>query len=1082
VRNPLGHVEKFRYDRLNRLCVTTRALGTQFAYEYDGMTPRCVSSYGPEGLFEVHLERDPEKRTTFVDGEEPRVVVWNELGMVERLMLPDGSVLEEAAYDDDGLRIAQANGAGEGWQYWYDARGRQIRTMDPCQQVTAYEWEGDNLVAIVGPDRHATRFAYDATGALTSVEYPWGERYFFEYDARGRVVGVTGNLGRIASYEYDGQSNVIADTDALGARTTYRYDGMGRPIARRDALGRDMHATYDAAGQRLSLTASDGAKTTFAYDAAGNVSRVVDALGRSTRYVYAGLQALSEVVGPDGRSWKIEQTKEERVRRIVNALGEEYLFERDLAGRVVVEKTFDGRAMRYVRDGAGRVARIAYPDATERSFAYDRAGRLVQDATSDDTRRFARDPLGRMTAAVLEGQGSRDETRFERDAFGRLIGETRGDRRIRYEVDTLGRRTLRVLPNGATTRYAYDAADAITAVDHDGYRVDFQRDALGREIARSAGAALHIASKYDQGDRLVEQRATSPGADGSVPRVLAERRWSYDRVGRVERIDDARWGSTTYAYDLVDQLLEAKRGTRREAFSYDGAGSIVAALQELEGVRQATDTELAPGNVLLRAGKTRYAYDKRGRRIAKVTAEEPGAAQTTEYAWDGRDLLRSATLADGTRAAITYDALGRRVRKETLPNGAGRPRVTDYVWDGNTLAMQMDSEEGLRAFVHTPGTFVPLLQQERGEVLAYVVDQVGTPKELLTRDGRVAWSVAHSAWGSVLDEHAERPRQAGAAGEIRSPFRLLGQIADDELDLHFTLYRIFDPAIGRWLSSDPIGIDGGLNLYAFDGAPSLVVDPWGLSSRGVVGKGHGKTFDQAREEAFRKAGMTDPSKIKDNKIRQGDRDCRRIQRAWRGEGRIRWPSYVARPVPRCPSHQLAVRREAREWRSAARKHSVRRPAKSFAAIAKGRRLMIDSELADAIRDALVDFPQVQLVPESDANVLIDRVAAKEVSDPDQTWWWSALRGAHATLPYGDQHGLEQVAHIAPVDASAYLAITDDEPRPWPLLSGTVADLLAVLNGLRFCEYFIFDRAITWIVFDTHHNSLVVTGILAQKTV
>jgi RHS repeat-associated protein len=165
--------------------------------------------------------------------------------------------------------------------------------------------------------------------------------------------------------------------------------------------------------------------------------------------------------------------------------------------------------------------------------------------------------------------------------------------------------------------------------------------------------------------------------------------------------------------------------------------------------------------------------------------------------------------------------------------------VTDYVWDGNTLAMQMDSEEGLRAFVHAPGTFVPVLQQERGDVLAYVVDQVGTPKELLTRDGLVAWSAAHSAWGSVVAEYADPQAKARYGRVVTSPFRLLGQVADEELALCFTRYRLFDAEVGRWVSADPLGITGGRNLYAFDGAPSVVVDALGLASTRASGRAHG---------------------------------------------------------------------------------------------------------------------------------------------------------------------------------------------------------------------------------------------------
>jgi RHS repeat-associated protein len=839
VRNATGHIEKFRYDRLRRLVVTTRALGTEFAYEYDGGSPLCVSSYGPEGLFEVHLERDAERRVTVVDGEEPRVVMWNELGLVERLTLPDGTVLDEVAYDADGYLVARANGAGEGSQYWHDDRGRRVRTKDPCGQVTAHEYDGDSLARVIGPDGQVTRFTHNDKGSLSAAAYPWGETYFLTYDARGRLVEMTGNLGLVARYEYDQQNNVVAEVNARGVRTTYRYDGMGRPIAQRDVMGRETRASYDALGRQLTLSRADGTTTTFSYDGAGHVTRVVDALGRTTRYLYSGLHGLSHVIGPDGRSWQVENTKEERVQRIVNQLGETYTFERDLAGRIVAEKTFDGRELRYHRDAAGRVAHIP---ATGRSFAYDRGGRLVSDVTADSTRSFARDPLGRLMGAVLEGPGFRDEIRFERDAFGRLVGETRGDRHIRYQVDTVGRRVQRVLPNGSTTRYEYDPTDALSAIEHDGFKLDLERDALGRETARSTDSGLRVASQYDAVDRLVEQRATAPGIDGSTPRVLAERRWSYDRIGRVERIDDARWGSTAYAYDSVDQLLESKRGAWREAFSYDGAGSIVAALEDLDGSGRTMEASLAPGNVLLSTGATKYMYDTRGRRVRKVKPGEGNVPEVTEYAWDSRDQLRSATLSDGTVVALLYDALGRRVRKEVTPRASVPPRTLDYVWDGNVLAMQFDSGAAGRVFVHAPGTFVPLLQQERGEVLTYLVDHLGTAKDLLTAEGFVAWSAAHSAWGNIVAEHADAQVEARRSDRVSSPFRLLGQIADEELGLCFTRHRLFDATIGRWISPDPNGVDGGMNLYGFDGSPTMAVDPWGLAPTGAAGSGHGKEF------------------------------------------------------------------------------------------------------------------------------------------------------------------------------------------------------------------------------------------------
>jgi RHS repeat-associated protein len=858
VADPLGHAERYAYDRLGRMTATTTKAGAQFVYEYEGYSPRCVSSYGPDGLFEVHLERDAEKRTTFVDGEEPRVVVWNEKGRAERLLLPDGTLLDEAAYDEDGLLIAKANGAGEGWQYWYDSRGRRVRAMDPCQQVTVYEYDGDRLVSVVTPDGHVTKYSYDDKGSIAGVEYPWGERYFFQYDRYGNLLEATGNQGRLGVFEYDKQHNLVAQTDSRGQKTTYRYDAMGRTVAERNPLGNETRATYDVRGRRTSLTQADRSTTSFEYDAAGRLRGTVDALGRSVRYVYSGFNALARVVGPDGKSWQFEYTRDERLSKIINPVGEEYCFERDPAGRVMAERTFDGRELRYDRDTAGRVSRIVYPEGSDRSFAYDRGGRVVRDAISDDVHVFQRDAVGRMVAAVREADGARHETRFERDAFGRVVAEIQGDRVVRYEVDTFGRRVRRVLPNGSTTGYTFDGEDGLIAVEHDGFSLSFERDPIGREVTRSTQAGVRISTRYDQVDRILEQRATAPGVDGGVPRVLAERRWTYDRVGRTERLDDGRWGTTTYAYDALDQLVETTLRARREVFTYDAAGSILTALEELGSARREAKAELAPGNVLTKDGNVKYAYDKRGRRVRKVRLVEPEKVEVTEYTWDARDHLRAVALPDGTRVALTYDALGRRVRKDVVAPTAKSHRVTEYVWDGNVLGMQLDSAEGAKAFVHAPRTFVPLLHQERGETFVCLVDRVGTPRELLTADGVVAWSACHSAWGRVVAEHADSRARAGSQYSVSSPFRLLGQISDDELGLCFTRFRVFDPDVGRWITPDPLGIEGGLNLYGFNGAPNVVVDPWGLAGGETAGDSHGggKARDPLPDDAVVVRGGT----------------------------------------------------------------------------------------------------------------------------------------------------------------------------------------------------------------------------------
>ncbi|AUX27172.1 uncharacterized protein SOCEGT47_077530 [Sorangium cellulosum] len=867
----VGGVERYDYDVRHRMTSATLKNGERFWYAYeDRHGSRCRKTGGNDGLHEVELCRDARARTTEVRGEEPRVYTWNADGLVTRAALPDGTVLWERAYDEDARLVAEVNGAGEGVQRWYDARGNLIREVDALGNETRWEVEGDLVVRQISPEGHVTQVIRDARGEVSAVLFPTGEAYAFARDAHGRVTGIHGHGGGhgglLFGYEHDARHNVIAETDARGARTTYAHDGMGRPVSQTDALGRTTRVAYDRMGRPIRVERPDGTRTVATYDRMGNPVRLVDALGQTTQLAYQGTGVLAQVVEPGGGVWRFEYTKKERLQVVINPRGEEYVFRYDDAGRVGQEDTFDGRTLRYGYRSSGRLGRIEHrADKTWRNLFYDRAGNLIGDETPDGVIGYARDRMGRLMGAVLEeASGQRVETWFERDAFGRVVCERQGDKAVRYAHDARGRRVERVMPDGARTRYAYDALDALSAIEHDGHRMVFERDVLGREVQRTSGrvgedgaAGIAVRSAYDAMDRLIEQRATAPAP--GVPKVLVARQWLYDARGRVERIDDARWGATAYRYDRVDRLLAAQRGERREVFTYDPAGSITRMLEELAerggaGVlaqAQPAQDWMQPswrierGGVLRRTEAAAYEVDARGRRTAKVELaryreNHPNGGAATEqdmtrYTWDCRDRLREVRRPDGTRVVMTYDAFGRRIRKEVIGTAlVGRPRVVDFVWDGDELAAEVDRERGARTFVHAPGTFVPLLQQQDGRVLTYINDHLGTPKELLDPGGLVAWAAAHSAWGKVVEVQRDPISALNHRNRVESPFRLLGQYADEETGLCYTRFRFFDPEAGGWCSPDPLGIRGGLNLLAFDGAPTVDVDPFGLSCRDPI--------------------------------------------------------------------------------------------------------------------------------------------------------------------------------------------------------------------------------------------------------
>jgi len=836
--NALGHADEYEYDGYGRMVAATTKNGARFQYAYDSDSGRCARTWGPQGVYALELEYDSTGRRTFVHGEESRIIEWADLpGYARRESLLDGTVLEEAAYDDDGFLIAKVNGAGEGTKYWFDAEGHEVRRVDPTGGVTAFDIDAYGCPARrVEPNGNVTTLVYDDKRALLRATHPNGKVYALTRDDKGRLVRVQDERGDLRQYEYDAQHNLGAEIDTRGSRRTFSHDALGRATAETDALGRVTRIDRDRLGRPTLLRRADGTTVQRTFDGMGNIVREVDPVGAVTELSWTAMGKIAKLIDPSGRAYSFAYTSQERLAKVLNPLGESFLFKYDETGSVVETKAFDNRVTKYRRDLAQRIACIESADTTSKTFQYDRCGRLLSEQASDGTSTtFRRDSMGRVMEATLAdvdaaGKPHRHTTLFERDAIGQILTERQGDRVVRFAYDIDGYTIERVLFEGSTTRWSFDREGSLATVEHGGRSFGFERDAAGREIRRTDGrGAFAVDHVFDAVDKLIEQRAIGPRAADGVAEVLAERRYQHDASGRVTRIDDATWGATSYRYDTAGRLLQDAHDDQRRAFSYDPASSLVSALDRLDGAGGGKRWKVGPGNRLNETEQYHYSYDKCGRRTAK---RHKKTGEVTDYAWDIRNRLREVRLPNKQRIAMDYDAFGRRSRKVVSSTGARQPVVTEFVWHHDQLCADMEASRGVRVFVHHPNGGHPLLQAEKGEVFHVVANQVGQPRELIDAAGRVAWAARHDAWGRVLEERWDETGEKSRGYRVRSPFQLLGQYEDQETGLAITRYRFFDPEVGRWLSPDPLGIRGGLNLQAFDGTPTLDVDPLGLSTGG----------------------------------------------------------------------------------------------------------------------------------------------------------------------------------------------------------------------------------------------------------
>ncbi len=831
VENALGHIDHYTYDGKHRLVEKKLRSGVRFRYEYHDEHGGCVRSSAGGRLQNVELHYEVESRKTLVSGNpEPRELTFDARGELVQEATLDGARSDFYVYDDDQLLVARKNAAGDEWTFEHDERGRLVKRVEPGGMETTVEYHDDLPVRVVDAGR-VTTITWDHRGAPVRTAYADGITVEQEFDRFGRLARNVGVEGVLWAYTYDDEHNLVAETDARGATTRYECDAMGRLVASIDALGRRQTWEYDAIGRPVRHVMRDGAEEIMEYDAADNVVRTHDGHGLSIGTERFGTGSIARRVMPDGQAWEMAYDVLERLREIKNPKGETYELWYDRAGRLAEEKTFDGQSIRYTYSRRDLVSRVDYDDETWIEYEYDDAGFIAKKVTPHGTTTFTRDDASRVLSAVVEEHDGATVVELTWDELGRPASVTQNGRTIRYAHGALNRVVGRTLPNGETTRYHYDQAHALVGVEHEGEKVLFQRDVLGREVRRYVYASgLDIRSHYNDDDRITDQYIVLPSRLAPAqPTLRIQRKWTYGPHARLRSLQDSRWGTTTYLHDRVGLLTEATRGARAEAFSYDPAYSLVG-MESASGASEPWTVRM--GNVLVRTPDESYEYDARRRRKKKIDA---ATGAVTEYLWDCQDQLREVILPSGERVLFKYDAFGRRTRKIVLtPPEPGsieppRRRIVDYVWDFDELAMEIDSERGERVFVHQRGTSWPLLQREHGETFAYLTDHLGMPKELFDGAGRITWSAAHSAWGKVIEVRRDVEPTGGV--EVTSPFRMLGQYADDETGLAYAHHRYFDPETARWLSPDPLGFHGGPNLFAFDGSPVERTDPHGLYTR-----------------------------------------------------------------------------------------------------------------------------------------------------------------------------------------------------------------------------------------------------------
>ncbi|MEU9331840.1 DUF6531 domain-containing protein [Streptomyces sp. NPDC048290] len=822
---------RFTYDDEHRVTSWTDRNGHTYRYVYDA-AGRVVETVGPDGALSSRFSYDPEARVTrFTDSTGARTVTrFNPLGQTIAETDARGHTVL-FTWDRHDRLLSRTDELGNTAAFRYDERGDLVTMVLPDGRTASADYDERHLpLRVTGPDGSEWRQSFDERGNRLSVTAPDGTSTTFTHDATGAPATVTFPNGVTERRVSDPAGLTLSATDPAGATYTLRRDAFGRPVESVDPAGSVTRLEWTTDGLLSRRTAPDGAVESWTWDEEGNCLSYTDVLGATARFEYTWFDLLRARTGVDGARHEFTYDTELRVTGVRNPQGREWTYTYGATGLTVSETDFDGRTTRYEHDAAGRRTAKAGPHGHRVTFAYDALGNLVEKDSAGLVTRFTYDDGDRLTRA----ESPQSVLTLERDATGRLLTETVDGHTMRYGYDAGGELVSRTTPTGVVTRYAYDGAGHRTRVETDGHALDQTHDALGRELTRSFGdpaRPVTLASTWDAAGRLTAQTVST------AHRTLRSRAFGYRADGLLTSATDHRTGLTArFDLDPLGRPLGITLGDWSERYGYDSTGNQTSAhWPDAAGHPESRGERTYDGTRLVSAGGLRYAYDEAGRVVLRQQKRLSRKPDTWRYTWDAEDRLTSCTTPDGTLWRYTYDAIGRRTAKHRMaPDGTTVLSTVRFSWDDTRLAEQSDSATGTTLTWDHEG-YRPIAQTERrttgdtdSRFFAIVTDLVGTPTELVDESGDIAWYNRSTIWGLTAWN-----RDATAYTPLRFP----GQYADPETGLHYNVHRHYDPATGRYLSSDPLGLAPAPNPATYVTNPATWMDPEGLIAKGCTERG-----------------------------------------------------------------------------------------------------------------------------------------------------------------------------------------------------------------------------------------------------
>ena len=531
-------------------------------------------------------------------------------------------------------------------------------------------------------------------------------------------------------------------------------------------------------GCLTSITDALSHTTTIACNPIGQPIGITNALGDTTTFSYLGFD----------------------LRSITDPLGRTITFSTDALGRLVAVRDPAGNLWQRTYDVNDRVVSTTDPSSNQTTMTYDGDGHLTSvTLPNGGTIRYAYNARGWRTSRTdALGQSSS----WTYNAMGDVLSHTdRKGQTTTVNWDLLGRPTQVTFADGSTQQYSFDAGNRLTQIaDSADGTLSNAFNGLN-ELTQQSSPAGTVSYAYDAANRLtsITQGSETVG-------------FSYDAANRRIELTLPNGVTTTYGYDAASDLTGLNYADANGsvlgniAYTYNTAGQ-----RSGESGSLASDVlppaTTAPATVDLNDrltswnGQT-YSYDADGNLTGNGT---------DTYVWNARNQLTAIKQGGTTIASFSYDPLGRRVGTDFNGNAAS------YLYDG------------LNAVQETHGSTATSILTGLAVDERFARTDLGGRTDFLSDALNSTIALTNSA-GAIVEQYSYDPygNTTASASGFDNPYQYTGRENDGD-GLYYYRARYYAPAMGRFISEDPIGFAGGENFYGYAVQNPLIYrDPKGF--------------------------------------------------------------------------------------------------------------------------------------------------------------------------------------------------------------------------------------------------------------